>query len=484
MHRTRFATVALALAMAWCVIARPSPAQPASDLAILLGQGREALAKGDWTLAEARFETAREQAPDDPRGWLGSTAVAMGREDWVAALGAARQARLLDPDSAPAALAMARALIRLDQDEAALRALGDVRRLAPTEVEGYLLAAVLMRDDGESEAAIAVLEAAGAAGIVDPDVDEMLGLLALRAGDTGRAAAVAETAGKRHPDHAGLALVAGLARRTDPALREAAVLDFERALALGTTDPGRVHLELGTLLVELGRLEPARQQLLLAGERLPDLAEVHYRLGTALRAAGDVEGAREALARFQALSTAHDTAERAAKARGTALNEAQGLATENRLEEALVAVDAVLDGQPDDARAQALRAKVLFSLRRAEDALDAISRARSLAPGRVENHFLEGMFAVGVGAFEVARPALEHALVLDPDLGEAHELLGLIAGQEERFAEAAGHFDRALALGREGRRLRLAYAEVLSRLGRQAESEAQRDAYRQLAGSG
>ena len=69
---------------------------------------------------------------------------------------------------------------------------------------------------------------------------------------------------------------------------------------------------------------------------------------------------------------------------GTALNEVQTLATENRLPEALERVEAILADHPREPRALALQAKILFSIGRREEGLAAIVEARELRVGHGE----------------------------------------------------------------------------------------------------
>jgi predicted Zn-dependent protease len=245
-------------------------------------------------------------------------------------------------------------------------------------------------------------------------------------------------------------------------------------------DPGRIHLELGKVLLESGQPAEAIEQLVKAAELIPETEEVFYRLGAARRATGDTAGAAEALQRFQELKRQHEQDERLELQVGTALNEAQALAAANRLPEALARVRELLASHPEEARAHLLKAKILFSLGRPEDALTAVVRARELDPSLVEPYYLEGMFLLQLSRPAEARSALARAVSLDPELGEAFVLLGGAAAKMERPGEAATHFERALELGVDSPALRLGYAAALESLGRLEESAQQNEAYLRL----
>src|SRR5262249_38361873 len=133
------------------------------------------------------------------------------------------------------------------------------------------------------------------------------------------------------------------------------------------------------------------------------------------------------------------------------------LAAQNRLPEALERLDALVSEQqarPEAerprallARAQALRGKVLFSMRRTDEALEAVAQARELAPAEAENPDLAGLFLLAAGRSAEAEQALRQALALEPGLAEAWELLGTALANQGRPAEAVQAYEKALALG-------------------------------------
>jgi tetratricopeptide (TPR) repeat protein len=404
------------------------------------------------------------------------------RGDYVAALEHARIAEEEAPEEPAVAYAVGRLLARLDAKTEALESLERARTLAPQNPLPVLLAAVLLRDEERFEAAAAMLQEAWDRGVRSVEIGTQLGSLYLTLDRRESALEVARKALELDPGRGDLKMIEGLALLHNAEGREEAIAALGRALELGVSRPGLARLELANALIEEGEPEEAVRMLEEAQKLLPDSPEVYYRLGAARRLAGDPEGAREALRRFQELRGREDSEGAQAKRLGTELNRALTLADENQLQESLEQLDEVLAGDPDNARVLASKAKVLFSLRRAEEALTTVVHARELDPGRVEHHLLEGLFLLELGKTMEAEAPLRRAIDLDPHLSESHELLAASLAKRDRPAEAAEHFQRALELGADSPALRLGYAAALEGLGRLEESEEQMAAYRRLKG--
>lgn len=451
----------------------------------LVRQGALALESGDLERAEDRFRQALDLQPDSEPALLGLSRTLELAGDPVASLASARRALDLARDSIPAQVAVVRQLARLGATAEALSLLDQTLALAPQDIEALLFKALLLRDSGQRDEAIRILEGARAQGLSDFRIDEELALLLLTMERPEEARIVAAQSLETHGETASLQLILGLAQATDPERLDAAIEALERALQLGSTEPGRIHLELGSLLMESQRPEEALEQFAMAADLMPDSEEAFYKLGNAQRTNGDIAAARQSLQRFQEIKAARDRRERLELEVGTALNEAQALASENRLVDALAKTDEILQMNPDEHRAYTLRGKILFSLRQPQAALAAMVRARQIDPSQVENHYLEGLFLMQMNRPSEARVALQRAVDLAPSLGEAHLLLGGAAAKTDRPAEAAAHFARALELGVDSPALRLGYAAALESLGRLEEAAQQEEAYRRMTqGSG
>ncbi len=483
-RRTPSTDALLVLVLAAHTVLAAVPADQTTDLGTTpqrLVEAYQALQAGYLDEAARALQEVLTASPDDERALLAMSSVHERRGELVDALGLARRAATLEPQSPSAALAVAQLLARLGAAAEALEMLANLRRLDPEAVQGYLLSALLLRDLDRGDEAIEILQKALSRGLKAPHLHEELALLLLAESRPAEARQIAQKALAQHGERATLHLALGLALATDPTSLEEALSPLEKALELGAADPGRVHLEIGGLLIEAERADEAIGHLESAAALLPDSAEVYYRLAAAQRLIGDLAATRQSLTRFQELNRRREQQERLALEIGTALNEAQELATSNHLGEAMERLDSLLRDHPDETRAHTLRAKILYSLERPEEALAAVRQSRELDPGRVEPRFLEGMFLMGMNRPAQATAALNRALTLDPDLGPAHFLLGGAAAKLDRPLEAVAHFERALELGIDSPALRLGYAAALESLGRMEESERQIEAYQSLA---
>jgi tetratricopeptide (TPR) repeat protein len=447
-----------------------------------IAEAGEALESGSLDDAERLFSEAIDLAPERPLAWLGLSEVAVRRGDLLEALRLARHAEKLAPARPEIVFWVSRQLSSLGRVEEALAELTRFRSLEPDAAEGYLLAASLLRSTNRGPEAIAILEEAVAADVDDPRVRQELALSLLTEGDAERGILVAEEAAVLVPNDGDVLATLGFALAASPERRSEAAEWLEAGLAAGVSFPGRVHMELATLLEERGEPEAALEHLRVAADLAPDSAEVQYKLGAALRNSGDVEGARAALTRYQEIERSRQAAAQEDRNLGTRYNEIQTLANENRLHEALQAADDLLAENPEEDRVLALRAKVLFSLGRLNEALEGIIEARRLVPSQVEYNFLEGMFFLQAGLPAAAELPLNRALALDPELADAHSLLGMTLSSLERYDEAVASFERALELGADSGALRLGYSEALHGAGRLEESRQQLEEYRKRAG--
>jgi tetratricopeptide (TPR) repeat protein len=471
----------LSLLAVW-IAGSPLEGQAVPDeVAALVAAGGQAFEAGDLDAAEQRFSQALAAEPRSALAWFGLSEVFERRGATLEALRHAREAERLAPDEPVVVFAVSRHLIRLGRVEEALESLARFRVLEPQRPEGYLVAAALLRRAGEVEEAAALLESGYSLGVRDPRLSEELALVLLMDGEVERARQAAEEGLKRFAEDGGLLAAMGMALAADPERRGEAGEWLESALETGIPSPARIHLELATLLLEQGETVSALENLRSAAELEPNSPQVHYRLAGALRTAGDREGAAKALERYQELTQAAQQASGTQTDVATLFNEAQSLAGENRLPEALEVLATLLAQEPRQDRALALKGKVLLSLGEREEALGAFVAARQVAEGQVEYHYLEGLTLLQLGRAAAAEAPLRRALTLDDQLAEGYALLGMMLSSQERYPEAIEQFEQALALGAEGAGLRLGFAEALRGAGRGEESAQQMEAYRRLS---
>ncbi|MCY3928052.1 MAG: tetratricopeptide repeat protein [Acidobacteria bacterium] len=229
---------------------------------------------------------------------------------------------------------------------------------------------------------------------------------------------------------------------------EVALVAFEAALRALPDDPETLF-NVAMALVDLGDKPAAEARLREAIALDPDYREPRFNLALILAERNDFAGAEQHFRR----ATEIDPDDLDARTRW-----ADTLTRLGRADEAIEVLDAVLaaDGALPSAR---LALGAAHQARgRLEAARTALNQVLEAAPGarqeRAEAHYrlatlLEGEAgATGdPAATEATANAMSHlraALELDAGFAEAHVLLGRLLGQQERYAEAAGHFARAL----------------------------------------
>lgn len=442
------------------------------ELARLLASAGAALEADDLDEAERGFAQAAREAPDSPFPRIGLCEVEARRERLIEALEHCRKARELAPRAPLPALRIGQLLAAIGAKSEALTAMAEARELDPSLASAYLVPALLLREAGRPDEAIPLLEEGLARAAPQPQLAEELCFLLITQGHLDRVGEVARQALETWPDRPGLKLALGMALSEQADQRERAVELLSEALEEDVPRPGHVHFALGRILIDLDRHEEAIAHLRQAQSLEPDDPAIYYQLGLALRGVRDTEGAREALARFQELTRSRGAEESSSEGLSAAINEAHQLARQDRLFAALQRLDAVLSDHPDEPRAHALRAKVLGTLGRDGEALEAARRARALAPELAENHYVEGRLLVRSGELAGGEARLQRALALDPTLARAHELLGILADNAGRDAEAAEHLGMAFEHGIDTPALRQRLARALARAGRTDEARA------------
>jgi len=207
----------------------------------------------------------------------------------------------------------------------------------------------------------------------------------------------------------------------------------------------------------------ARQLFAVAVDKAPDFAMARYRLAHALAALGDTASALEQIGaarkdghrlspREQAYIAAggsyfardYSAAERQyrdllkdypyeSEARALLLYVLYG---QRRYEEALVEAEALVSQDPGDETAWSSVADLNLKLGRYDAAVEPLDRLVLLAPLNPNTHFLVGDLHFFRQEFELAVPAYQKALELDPSFGEAIQRLAQIDVFRGRLAAA------------------------------------------------
>lgn len=186
---------------------------------------------------------------------------------------------------------------------------------------------------------------------------------------------------------------------------EAALQAFDRALGLDANHVQALSARTAVLL-RMGRAAEARQQLEVALERMPSVAQLWFNLGVVQEALNDWPGALEAYDRALALP---------APPPGARMNRGYVLTRLGRLEEALANNREFARLQPDDADAHLNVAEVCMSMRRPEEGLVASERALALSPEHSKAAIVRGLALAQLGRLEKSRAAFAQLRARDLD---------------------------------------------------------------------
>ena len=248
------------------------------DIPAMLAQAHQCRTRGDLAEAERLCRTILIRAPRHEHTLYLLSVLA--RHTGRAALAAASLERALAvQDGAVLRLELADALASLGQTE---RALAECRRavaLKPHYAEAHLTLGKLLQSAGKATEAITAFEAALAA---RPDFAKAAGALgaALQSDRPGDALGPLRRAVELDPNYAAAWNNLGRAQH-DLGHSEAALASYERAIAIQPAFA--MHLNLGTLLLEMGRAAEASTQLEAASRLCPDCAETRQKLEAARR---------------------------------------------------------------------------------------------------------------------------------------------------------------------------------------------------------
>jgi tetratricopeptide (TPR) repeat protein len=126
---------------------------------------------------------------------------------------------------------------------------------------------------------------------------------------------------------------------------------------------------------------------------------------------------------------------------------------------------AALGMDPYDASAYNLMGRVLAGEGQAAESLFDFEKATRLRSGYAPHLYDYALELSSVDRLDDARVAIDAALEADPDLAEAHELLGGLLAGKRQLAEAAHEYGEAIRLKPEFARAHLDLGRVLAEQG-------------------
>lgn len=303
--------------------------------------------------------------------------------------------------------------------------------------------------EAEEEVRDLLVEACGM--IDEPGFLGSAGIILRSAGYHAQAGAIFEVLGRLPPVRADIALqVAGyLFGRGE---LEQALTHLQQAEAAGMSN-ARVKCQIMVLLQRCGRFEESARLV----EEIATMPELPPPVGRLVASELVDMGRHEA-----ALTLVDGLLQEHADQPGLWLEKARALIHAGRAVEAEAALDQVLNQQPNPAlhkEAERLRRfsscpDVLPELRSLDEALSAgdLPRALDLSLGVTVDYpdLAEGWLFLGVvrQRMEEEQPAidaLEQALRVDPELGEAHNRLGILLVGRGRYQDGYAHIKQAVA---------------------------------------
>ena len=261
------------------------------------------------------FENVRILDPEVPvvPYRLGETQAKLG--DPRAAADAYRDAVVLDPEFARAHLGLGQSLLRLGELEEAVKVLEEAFRLEPRDAATVTALAQALRRAGRLEEAASRAELAAGLEPVETVVDPYL--IEVSAEGKSSTLLVERALGYleegRFREALADLLAAEAERPEDPYVQRdlgkayqgledppAAIGHYEKALTL-KDDLNEVRVQLGLLLVDVGRISDARRYLERARREAPEDAQVAAAVAIALLRAGQVDAGLKEMERAAAL---------------------------------------------------------------------------------------------------------------------------------------------------------------------------------------
>jgi tetratricopeptide (TPR) repeat protein len=206
---------------------------------------------------------------------------------------------------------------------------------------------------------------------------------------------------------------------------------FQKSLELNP-NYDLAHNNLGNALMQMGRVDEAIAEYRKSLEITRNNASAYTNLGAALLQKGEIDQAIVQFQRARALDPKNDLADYCL---GLALSK------QGRVNEAIAAYQQALAINPNNALAQNNLAALVQKTQP-----DVAPKAPALSPNPAQAHLQRGYALLQKGAVDEAIAEYQKALAINPDYAEAHNNLGSALGQKGELAAAVVQFQEALRL--------------------------------------
>jgi protein O-mannosyl-transferase len=204
-----------------------------------------------------------------------------------------------------------------------------------------------------------------------------------------------------------------------------------------TSDNTIAHNNLGTALLEMGRVDEAAIHFQKALQVQPQDAEARNNLGNAFFRQGQVD---KAVAHYQAALQINPNLALARYNLGVAL------LRNGRVHEAVEHFERALEIEPDFAKAQYNLGVTFVQLGRVSEAIAHYNKALEINPKYAEAEYNLGIALLQFGRLNEAVFHYNKALEINANYLEAHNNLGTALVQLGRVGDAMAHFQRAMEI--------------------------------------
>jgi serine/threonine protein kinase/Flp pilus assembly protein TadD len=299
----------------------------------------------------------------------------------------------------------------------------------------------LLRDAWErnDRAALRKLAVSVPAEKLSPATGELLAVLTWQIGAPELGVAVLQKVREQHPADFWVNLALGFSCGTQlkPLQVDEAIRYYTAAVAIRPHSPG-ARANLGSALIDKGRLDEGIAELREVIRLQPDYAPAHNTLGCALAEKGQLDKGiaelREAIRLRPAFSEAHNNL-------GIALDR-KGL-----WKAAIAEYQKAIRIEPANAVAHLNLGLILEKRNRLDEAIAAYRRAIKMQPGYTEAYYSLGLALFKRGNLTAAVEAYRKAIRFGPCFAQAHCNLGRTLQVLGRFAEALDALKRGHDLG-------------------------------------
>jgi tetratricopeptide (TPR) repeat protein len=360
------------------------------------------------------------------------------------AIGAYRTFLLAHPEDETASVELSECYRRVRNVEEAFNILHLTRRQHPKSIRVLKAIGSLEIEAQSYDAAVEALRSALALAPGDLEARNFLGSAYLGKNDSTAALAEFNHVLMRDPQNQ-LAHYFRAQIYSDTGGNKEALADAEAVVAARPNYvPGRVLF--AKLLIREKQCARAVETLSEAHEARQLDAQPLFILANAYDCAGQPEQAKSVREEFATASqNEHQRAEGEIQSKHL-VEQANQMAIQSKLPEALGLLQQALDKNPENAFAFSQKAKILFSTGDTEGARGAIQRALSLQPFQPDFLYVDGVIAAGEKKLEEAIAAFTRVTEINPNEADAFFEIGKIRTEQGDRRGALAAFRKAAAL--------------------------------------